>query len=185
QTHKHTTQTHIYSGARPGDLAFFRPTHTEIGLRLCLCLCFLCLCVHTNTKNTNDPSLPVDLEKFSRPGFFFVCGVRFSRRAGSTTPLGMPSSRTPQRCPRCALSVTACDGRVRAAVFGLDARLAKVRSPPASFDPPFPYFDSCSPTAAKFGPPVGVRCAPRPGLSNEPGLARGPVRCGHLTLPDA
>jgi hypothetical protein len=31
----------------------------------------LCLCVHTNTKNTNDPSLPVDLEKFSRPGFFF------------------------------------------------------------------------------------------------------------------
>ena len=63
QTHKH-----IYSGARPGDLAFFRPTHTEIGVRLCVCV-FVCLCTNTNTqthkhKNTNDPSWPVDLEVF-------------------------------------------------------------------------------------------------------------------------
>ena len=69
-----------------------------------------------------------------------MCGVRFSRRAGSTTPLGVPSSRTPQRCPRCALSMYACDGRVRAAVFGLDARLAKVRSPPGQLRPAISVF---------------------------------------------
>ena len=57
---------HIYSGACPGDLAFFRPTRTKIGLRLCVCVCvFVFVFVHTQKhKNTNDPSLPVDLEVF-------------------------------------------------------------------------------------------------------------------------
>ena len=50
-THTHT-HTHIYSGACPGDLAFFRPTRTKIGVRLCLCLC--CVCAQTQHKhNTN------------------------------------------------------------------------------------------------------------------------------------
>ncbi len=46
---------HIYSGARPGDLAFFRPTHTEIGVR-CVCLC-VCVCLCTNTHKHTQTHL--------------------------------------------------------------------------------------------------------------------------------
>ncbi len=60
--------------------------------------------------------------------------------------------------------MTRCDGRVRAGVFDLDARLAKVRSPPANFDPLFSYFNSRAPTAAIFHLPVATRCSPRSGL---------------------
>lgn len=79
--------------------------------------------------------------------------------------------------------MTRCDGRVRAGVFDLDARLAKVRSPPANFDPLFSYFNSRAPTAAIFHLPVATRCSPRSGLSNEPSLARAPIRLPSLTPP--
>jgi hypothetical protein len=69
-THTHT-HTHIHSGACPGDLAFFRPTRTKIGVRLCVFV-FVCLCAHKNTqthkhKNTSTRGLVLGTWHFFRP----------------------------------------------------------------------------------------------------------------------
>jgi hypothetical protein len=96
-THTHThTHTHIHSGACPGDLAFFRPTRTKIGVRLCVFV-FVCLCAHKNTqthkhKNTSTRGLVLGTWHFFRPTHteigvrcvcvclcFCVCFVFFSQ----------------------------------------------------------------------------------------------------------